>query len=403
MLVANMGLFVRVIKLASSINAVKFAWEPKSQRLKMLDTPTQKKVSNICHLYKILTIFVVLQASFGYTTIMNGSSSTKIVIAITIPGLLLLNTFVDTCTSTASEFVLCINGFLQFDALYCRARLKHLNRIKSFMESLNLLFAKLVYISAILIPFLMLDGIYWRNPCKPSLIGYWALEQCVGQGEPSKFPSWQWILSSFLKLSVFLLNHYYWIVGFAIAPVIISGEMILCTLALSEYLDTFFFRAKYRISTVFHNAKVYRFIQLLNLFLNRILQRVLISFIAEAILLTALSLVAMVRLDWKSYNMVSLVLAGLLLANSLSFFNISLGGMVGVYTKSAKVLQAANRIARVGRGHSQAERKWLMKFYRSCPLLKMRIGYCNFLDGVTPLVCIDVAINLTVQLLLITG
>ncbi len=84
--------------------------------------------------------------------------------------------------------------------------------------------------------------------------------------------------------------------------------------------------------------------------------------------------------------------------DSISFKLFVLGGMMRTYSMSKEVLANLKRLS----FESRRERVWCRKFLKSCDKLKIAFGDCNFLDELTPLRCLDVSVNLSVLILLLT-
>ncbi|CAL8146391.1 unnamed protein product [Orchesella dallaii] len=398
MLSAKIKLLAKLIKFANFPGATKFHWDVESQKLKLLNSKEQTRARIKCRIHKLLTLFLIVQTGFGFKAVQHGSQSTKIVVGLSVPGLVTLNSFLNTCEQNALDIIICINGFLQFDAIYKKELLRRHRMINfNILTILNLIFAELVLISTIALQFMMLNSIFWLTPCTPALLAYQLLDDCNPNLVESPYAT---IWNILIKLIVFLVNQHYWVVAFSTAPLIISGAMILCSMALDSYLDVFSLQAGQE-KNINNYSKMYRFIQVLSLLMDEILQDVLLTLMGEAILLTAFSLMAMVKLDRNISNAPWLGVLGLLLINSICVFTILLGGMVGVHDKSEQGLRDVKNFARHQRRLRQKDRMWLTKFCKSCAPIKVKIGYSNFLEKKTPLMCISFAIDLTVQLLLL--
>jgi len=73
---------------------------------------------------------------------------------------------------------------------------------------------------------------------------------------------------------------------------------------------------------------------------------------------------------------------------------VLLGGLVGVHLKSKEVLKKL-------KSKQRSQFKWEVRFYKSCQVIKIKLGSNNFLDALTPLNCLDFSVSLTAQLLLV--
>lgn len=92
----------------------------------------------------------------------------------------------------------------------------------------------------------------------------------------------------------------------------------------------------------------------------------------------------------------------------------SVRGMAGVYSESVKVTSkfkksfgvicggGCRNLTKVGCGYAERliKMKWKQRFYKSCSLVKIRFASTNFVDRLTPLACVDLANELTLEWLL---
>ncbi|ODM90652.1 hypothetical protein Ocin01_16032 [Orchesella cincta] len=168
---------------------------------------------------------------------------------------------------------------------------------KNFKKNSNfdLNYAQQSYSSAEFFPIIPIYGLHWTKPCQPSLIGYWLLEECN--------------LNSQMESGANLEKAY---------------VNLICNCILKD---------------IYQNAKLYRNIQLLSLLLNGSLSGALLAVITNGILMLAMSLVAVVKLEWNWDNSAALGACGILLGNTVATLMVLLGGLVGVYSKSEEVFR----------------------------------------------------------------
>lgn len=76
---------------------------------------------------------------------------------------------------------------------------------------------------------------------------------------------------------------------------------------------------------------------------------------------------------------------------------IVFGGIVGVYVESERVRGMELHFL----PYNTKGRKLMKKFWKSCQLIKIKFGASHFVEQVTPLLCMDFAISLAVQMLLL--
>ncbi|CAL8121083.1 unnamed protein product [Orchesella dallaii] len=330
----------------------------------------------------------------------------KIVVGISVTALITLTAITNVCNSHSSEIVLCVNGFLQFHKIY-KPDSNSLAKRK-LIEKLNWIFAYSAFLTEFLLPYIILDGLNWSAPCKPSVVGYWIIPECYnGVYSPKSLDNVRIIVeafSFFVKLSVFIANHCYWAAGLAVSVYVLVAIQILCALALKDNLDTIRKRlpvqhSRKRVAlSAFDAGNQLRFIQVLAVLVNRIFRYMLLAMICGGIGMGSVSLAAMIRLNWDKSNVLSILMAVFIFINSMAVLVISVGGMVTVHLKS-KELGEQFKWSSVE--YKRRQRKWLSKFIKSCGFIKIYFGGNNFLEALTPVHCINFTITFSVQLLLI--
>src|SRR5688572_20787385 len=88
---------------------------------------------------------------------------------------------------------------------------------------------------------------------------------------------------------------------------------------------------------------------------------------------------------------------------------VNLGGMAAMHTQCVDSFRLLNEdlVTEVKKGTvsmtvaKRKELRWRRRFYRSCVSIKAMFGSFNFVDALTPLNCIDMGNDLTVNFLLL--
>lgn len=144
---------------------------------------------------------------------------------------------------------------------------------------------------------------------------------------------------------------------------------------------------------------VYRQLQLIVAGLNRFQQGVVLpAFLFACPVNAAITIAAAAKSESENVWHIAIML---LLATDCTLCMLVLIGRMPVVhgeSKLALLKVRANTSENVFRSR---EFKWERKFYRSCPPLKVMIGYNNFVEEKTPLTCLNITMNLTVNLLLL--
>lgn len=150
----------------------------------------------------------------------------------------------------------------------------------------------------------------------------------------------------------------------------------------------------------------YRHIQILTVLNNEVQQKSLMTFVFLcAILCQAVTMTSLVILTWSSENAFSICLFLILNLEAAGAILVYFTGVASVYTVSKSAIDQLKKRLRF---HSKtryrkSELKQRQKFYESCAPLKIRFGTVNFVDALTPLHSMELANNLTIQLLLLNS
>ncbi|CAL8146960.1 unnamed protein product [Orchesella dallaii] len=275
------------------------------------------------------------------------------------------------------------------------------------IENLNLVFSKVIACSIITVPIVFVYGLHWRNPCQGTITGFWLLPECSSTGHTNEeqMTLFQLLINSLLKVMVFIVNHWNWAFAVNVSAHLLVTTQILCTMSLRKYLNAFMniisntTNSKRRVSEA---SVTYRNIQVLALLTNILVNTAVTGLVFCTILMVALGLAGFVRLEWVTCNFLSLAFCFMMVLDGMFALIVLLGGMVGVYLESKWVFQALRRNLSVCTTEKY-KRKFLSRFYKSCRFIRIKLGSINFVDTLTPLNCVNFAVNLAVQVLLITN
>lgn len=273
---------------------------------------------------------------------------------------------------------------------------------------LNILFAHLIYWTALFIPIAFVFGLHWFQPCKPSLGGFWLLKECYLTPSTqntfrNSFRNYGW------KIGVFVVNYYFVAGGIQVACFVVGVIQILVQMSMRSHICIFgalYSNKVFKMTSIdlYNKALIYREIQILGN-LNNTVQRHLITpvFIVLALIVQGLSAYILVRLTWSYENLIPLGMYTVLLVNCALAIIVCIGGMANIRVESVKILQEIrnHEIFFVCRGHARGmEFKWLRSYHRSCAPIQIKFG-TNFVEAKTPVRCMEVAVSITVNLLLL--
>lgn len=137
--------------------------------------------------------------------------------------------------------------------------------------------------------------------------------------------------------------------------------------------------------------------------MNEIQQKSMItSIVFSGIPVFATSVAMLVVMPATKENLLSFIL--LIIAALVIFivFIVLLGGMAQLYKHSKQSLQTMKVVAcRIQKQNAGGQENWRKKFLATCQPIKVMFGEINFVDSLTPLVCLDFSINLALQIVLI--
>lgn len=177
----NICYFRYTIKLTSKIG-IPVAFMADNINLKLIHTET---VSNKCFNAKItisalLIVIMLVQCKFCYQHSIQTPKSVQedsyfdLFLALSILLILLIcYIFVLSLKQKASIITSYINGHLRLDTKWTG---KHVTIF--VLERYTTLFCYMLPIYCLGSPFILVYGIHWFQPCKPSLIGYWLIDEC---------------------------------------------------------------------------------------------------------------------------------------------------------------------------------------------------------------------------------
>lgn len=146
----------------------------------------------------------------------------------------------------------------------------------------------------------------------------------------------------------------------------------------------------------------YRTFQLLADLMNDFQQKILVTLvIVLGIPLISCVMATFIRNLQGDINYIILGLGALIVPNGLLVLLLLLGGMAQLYMESKKCLRCLSQYMK-SIEKSRRDRKILLKHIQSFGIVKVKFGFQNFVDVLTPLNCIDETNFLTVQLLLLS-
>jgi len=228
MLHENVNLFKKLYNAPTRTQSLAFVWDFTQNTMKVSGPRERFKATLICHVHTFLTVLIVLQIFYGFFVPSNGVHSmlAEIQIGFSIFALPTTNFYLNICKIHTSEVVLFLNGLPSHKDIGIR---------KSFLEKLNIMFARILRLSLGITPLFFVFGSHWFIPCNGSLAFYFLLDECSALSLGGIFGKIWKIVE---KFSIFFLNYWIWMIGFDVTAFAVGGLHILCTISLRSHLHT---------------------------------------------------------------------------------------------------------------------------------------------------------------------
>ncbi len=292
-----------------------------------------------------------------------------------------------------------LNSILKFSRNLPKTFVK-VNKSPLIVESFNLLLVPMLMFSiAVFVPFFVF-GFHWTNPCKPSLLGYFLLEECHNSAY-YRTDILFLILRGFIKIGVYALNIWMWNFGTFCLCFIASAINLIVPVIFCNGIKMLWDRFQ-NPGDIYSNSRMYRELQLLNSTYNHVQKHMLGVLILSAIFSISMNSTLLIKcLNGSGFEASSIIMSTFFTAieDGVAAILLILGGMVEVH-KNCKYFLAKVKYLKY-LGTSRGARIWARRFWRSCEKLKIKFGDFNFVEELTPLRCLDFTANLTVHMLLL--
>lgn len=235
----------------------------------------------------------------------------------------------------------------------------------------------------------------WLNPCLPYAPGFAYLQECSTQIEShgnllsGPIAKYYWTFSCFLlfwSVKELMANHFF----------VVNQLYFLVAFCLSYYLNTLLVNTSSTIPN-WTLVKLYRELQLLLCYFNRINQDIFISTLLYFISIgNVIGMFAFITGRTEMSFMQFWIMGS---AASQSYLCIIFGyGTFGkIFNDSYKLLKAFSAV----KVSMKEQNKFYRKSVKSLQPLKVMLGSVNFVDQLTPIALIDFFLGILVNLLLL--
>lgn len=360
-------------------------WD-KNKTLKYINKGNPK---TIVRLHTCFVFVVLIQILYHFVDTFSKpkiSFSNPFLYIMALIVLLPTNLYLRCCHNQATTQCLYINGLLKLAG--------YTNRPIPVTEKLNIFGSYSLLPAVTIFHLLYLYGLHWFSPCEPSLAGYFLLSQC--QSEQSINHALYDIFSGVIKLWVFYINHWAWVVSIYSVPYVIGGIQILCLLKFKDCLYTF--KKLHNVGCYKSARHIYRQTQILIGLCNEVQQGIIMPIlICGAVSIQSLGLSAIIVLPWRAEKTYLLICCLIFLLNGTIIVLVVLGSMGYIFSKSQKKSICQINLYKANKDNYVYNKK----FFRSCMPLKFKYFRVNFVDRLTPLTLTVFANRVTLQLMLI--
>lgn len=399
-LLHHKNLFGMICYCPSKIGVIPLKWQEENHRLVFRGnensglTPKRK-----LHIQYLIYSFIPLQGIYCFYFCQdsyNLSFSDKMMYGLGLFGLITAITIQFSCVFKASSQCQYINGIVEIS--------KSINRSfkpKSTIKKLDFVFAACLTPSIIIAPFLLVFGLHWFSPCKPSLAGYIFIPECS-----SAYKDFETTMLNFVvKALIFGINHWSWAASLFCVAFCTSGFLVLGVLSFVDFLHAFEEMAKDETEEGIYQIRIcYRKIQILECLCNDVQQSdLMVVTIMGGTLVLISAIDAALMVPWTLENAPGLLYFVLVAVNLSLYLLVGVGTMSEIFQEFEDLL---NRLKRrrimIGQHRKRLCFQWRERFYLSCTPVKFKFGEFNFVDRLTPLKCISFAINQSVSILLLS-
>lgn len=351
----------------------------------------ENKHSIICYMFHCVIALMMTHCMISLHLYWGEYSSLRIVtIFLSTVAMALFQGFIHWSRQEPNDTTKLINTLLTLTLNERNAR----SQKRSSWDYIGMACSWSIFVTMRLLPIAFTYGLHWSDPNSPSILGGFLI---------SRFTQIQnTILGFVFKLGIFLVNQYIWAFGFSCMVLGIPGIQLVTILMLKDVVCSYRQQiTTKRISYGRLNFNIpilrYRELQLLGKSYNDVQTKggMFTNLIVNEILVLTLSLTGFIRelTSKNEWDFVAVGLFGMLTNNTMFLIIVAIGGMAELRRSSKSILNYSSR-------HAFQDR-WYKRFRKSCTPIKVTFGAANFIEDLTPLRCIDFAVQLSVELLLL--
>lgn len=242
-------------------------------------------------------------------------------------------------------------------------------------------------------------GIHLLESCRPSLIGFFLLNECSYFSTSSQSTS-IFLVFEAVKWSVFALNIWVHLFGFSAMITFISVVNLICSRCMTQMIEVFpIFATTHHISNL-NKCVCYRRIQLLVKVFNEIQEYMLTSGLLCCILGMSVCTCVFILFPWTAENGPLLLCMMVLLLDTFLVILVVAGGFASIAKESSMIRERIFRLVSKT-VMSKYDNRENRVFCNSQIPLHIELGKMNWVDTLTSLKSIDLANDWSIQFLLL--
>lgn len=368
---------IQLSKPASYLASISFYWSDKHQKFLKFTNNSLKRHQITTYLHSLAVLSMLLQTFLFWE-----HNLSKLLISSF--GLIVL---------TFTLITVWVYHLKQHKALYLinqiiktskqLAATTSLSKLDS-KEKLIKLMAPLFHWSAMSVPFVFVGGVVLSMPCLNSSFAYYLLPECTSPSSPSLSPHFILFL---------LINLLLWSYSIQCAVFVVIGVTMLSSMSIRRFLIIYHHQLLHPpISS--KSTLIYRQIQILTGLLNTLHSTwILVPLLITVSSHQVFSTYGLIRFHNDHLNFLTYCLFLILPCQGVLV-------IMGMFTALSDVFRMSKKV----KGHltrSHRGSKWLSRWHKGCPLIKIKFGALNYVDSMTPLMFENFALAQTANMLLV--
>ncbi|CAL8068022.1 unnamed protein product [Orchesella dallaii] len=379
-------LFGVILKKCSKQKCITVCWNAVEKNMTAVNKNELTKVQYKSYVYAISALAIMFQILFhefvANQKIRDDNILTQVVTAYALALFFVSLAYLKVCVTRTSELISFANGLFSGPTENLSPPQKTAGNT-NLLQKVNVLFAWNLFIIMEVYPAMMVFGFHLDNPCKSTLLGWWALAECsLNDRNQLNGSLIIRVLIGITKFGVLCINYMIYSHGLRCMCFGLNAINILAVFMLQKNLR--------RLASSSHQP-----------------QHMKDTSIVTTTFTSAVSATFLIQIELTSKNIIAVLFFLVNCMGSMQFLTICVGGvMVPINGISKEFLKNWKRQRCYDDNSRQSSevgltQRWLKRFFQSSLPLRIKLGESNFLENLTPLRCIDNVVQITINLLLL--